>query len=101
MIELHATKELIKTTHSDTQNQNYAHPQKQSYRLRWGAADKCKMPHGTGLYPYHNILWTIQLKYTIETKQERTRILHYMTHRHGHTNSWYVYVSYEERISFT
>ena len=52
-----------------------------------------------------SILWykepCIQLKYTTETQQERITISHYPTHRHGHTNSWYVYVSSKEIISVT
>ena len=34
----------------------------------------------------------IQLKYTIETKQELITTSHYSTHRNGHTNFWYVYI---------
>ena len=34
--------------------------------------------------------WTIQLKYTFETKQERITVSYHPTHHHGHTNFWYV-----------
>ena len=39
-------KEIVKGAHDDTQNQNST-PQKQSYRLWWGAADQCTMADGT------------------------------------------------------
>ena len=51
MIELHATKELVKGIHNDTQHQGSAHPpKKQSYRLLWGAADQCTMSHGNFIH---------------------------------------------------
>ena len=34
--------------------------------------------------------WTIQLKYTFETKQERITVSYHPIHHHGHTNFWYV-----------
>ena len=37
----------------------------------------------------------MQLKYTFETRQERITVSYNPTHRHGHTNSWYVYVSHK------
>ena len=50
---------------------------------------------------YYRVSYMI-LEYTIKTKQERIIILHYpKPHRHGHTISWYVYVSWEELISVT
>ena len=46
--------------------------------------------------------WTIQLKYTFETKQERIKVSYHPTNHHGHTNHWSVYVSLErELISIT
>ena len=34
--------------------------------------------------------WTIQLKCTFKTKQERITVSYDLTHLHGHTNFWYV-----------
>ena len=52
----------MKRAHNDTQYQNSVHREKQSYRLWWGAADQCIMPHGTNV---HNTMYGI-LNYTIE-----------------------------------
>ena len=35
---------------------------------------------------WYREFWTIQLKYTFETKQERIRVSYHPTHHHGHTN---------------
>ena len=37
--------------------------------------------------------WTIQLKYTFETRQERIRASYNPTHRHDHAKPWYVHVA--------
>ena len=43
--------------------------------------------------------WTIQLKYTFQTKQERIIVSHLSKHHDGHTNFWYVCLL--ERAYFT
>ena len=67
--------------------------QKQFYRLWWVQLTnvQCHMvPISTS---WCRESWTIQLKNTIETKQERLAISRYPTHRHCHSDPWYVYVS--------
>ena len=70
MLKFSYIKELVKGTHNDTQHQDNAHPK--------SSPIDCD---------------GVQLKYTFDTRQERITVSYHPTHRHGHTNFWYVYVS--------
>ena len=43
--------------------------------------------------------YTIEI--TFETKQKNITLSYHSTHRHDHTNTWYVYVSLKKLISIT
>ena len=92
-------KELLKGTHNGAQHQNNAHPKTSPIdydRLQLTNAQCYVVPISMVCYRES---WTIKLKLIFETRQERITVSHHPTHCHGHTNSWYVYFSQNERIS--
>ena len=63
-----------------TLNTRTAHTKIQSYRLWWGAGDQCHMVSISK--SWYRDSWTIQLKYTFETKQERITVSYHPTLSH-------------------
>ena len=62
-----------------------------------GCSWPCTMSHGNFTYIKRES-WTILLKCTFETKQERITVSYLLQHHHGHTNFWHV--SFLERAYF-
>ena len=86
-------KEFVKWTYDDTQHLNTAHP-----KTNHIDCDGVQLTNAHCHMVHISLLWykaysITQLKYAFESKQEIIKISHHPTHRHGQTNSWYVYVS--------
>ena len=68
--------------------------QNQSYRLWWGAILTNVQCHTVLIsILWHREYWTIQLKCTLETRQETKTESNHPIHQHGHTNFWYACLS--------
>ena len=98
MMKYKSLKEIVKGAHNDTQHQNSTHPKISSIDY-----DGVQLTNGQcHVVPisklWYSESWTMQLKYTFETKQERITVSYNPTHYHSHTDFWYVHVSYKKLI---
>ena len=86
MMKYNSFQEIVKWAHNDTQHQNSEHPQNSPIDGD-GVQLTDAQCHVVPLWiSWHRETWTIQLKYTVETKQERITVLYHPTLHHGHTN---------------
>ena len=100
--EIELVQGISRRTHKETQQQRNAHRQNSPINCDGVQLtnEQCHMIPILSILHYRTC-WTIQFEYTLETQQERITISYHPTYRHGHTNSWFVYVPWKELVSIT
>ena len=90
MMKYNSIKEIVTGAPNDTQHKNNAHPKTSPIDCDGVLLTNVQCHMVPISISWYREYWTIQLIFTLQSRQETLTVLNLPLHQHGHTNFWYL-----------